>query len=137
MGEIAVIYEYKVVPAPKKGKRSKGLHGGVDKFANALMLVMNEHGAEGWEYLRSDTLPVEVRSGLRGKSTEFQNMLVFQRVISEDVAVELPAEAPIEVKEIAKTHAPLLPSAPESQAVPELLSLDGAMEIETPKIAAQ
>ena len=137
MGEITVIYEYKVVPAPKKGKRGKGLHGGEQKFANALMMVMNEFGAEGWEYLRSDTLPVEVRSGLRGKSTEFQNMLVFQRVISEDVVVELPVEAPVAVKEIAKTHAPLLPSAPESQELPELVSLDSAMEIQAPKIAAQ
>jgi len=136
-GGIIVIYEYKVVPAPKKGKRGKGLHGGEEKFANALMQIMNQLGAEGWEYLRSDTLPVEVRSGLRSKSTEFQNMLVFQRVIEDETTVEVPIEASVEVTEIAKTHAPLLPSAPESQAVPELVSLDDRLEIEAPKLAAQ
>lgn len=74
-------FEYKVVPAPKKGERSKGLKSSDARFANTLMGVMNELGREGWEYQRSDTLPCEERSGLTGKITVFQNMLIFRRAI--------------------------------------------------------
>ncbi|MBS9716854.1 DUF4177 domain-containing protein [Pseudohalocynthiibacter aestuariivivens] len=74
-------FEYKVVPAPKKGERAKGLKSSDARFANTLMGVMNELGQDGWEYQRSDTLPCEERSGLTGKTTVFQNMLIFRRAI--------------------------------------------------------
>ena len=82
-------YEYKVIPAPKKGLRAKGVRGTELRFANALQELMNEYGAQGWEYQRTDTLPCEERVGLTGKSTGFQNMLVFRRVI-EAAVVEIP-----------------------------------------------
>ncbi len=72
-------YEYKVVPAPKKGRSGKGIRGTDAKFANELMYVMNEMGAEGWEYVRSDTLPCEERQGLTSKTMSYQNILVFRR----------------------------------------------------------
>lgn len=72
-------YEYKVEPAPKRGLKAKGLKTGEARFANALQQMMNEFGAEGWEYQRTDTLPLEERQGLTGKTTSFQNMLVFRR----------------------------------------------------------
>lgn len=72
-------FEYKVIPAPKKGLKARGVKGGEARFAHALETVMNELGAEGWEYQRTDTLPVEERQGLTGKTTSFQNMLVFRR----------------------------------------------------------
>ncbi len=74
-------YEYKVVPAPKKGLKAKGLRTSEARFANALQDVMNEMGAEGWEYLRCDTLPAVERQGLTGKATVYQNMLVFGRQV--------------------------------------------------------
>lgn len=73
-------YEYKVIPAPQRGEKTRGLKKPVDRFANTLASVMNEMADDGWEYLRADTLPCEERSGLRGKTTKFQNMLVFRRV---------------------------------------------------------
>lgn len=111
-------YEYKVVPAPRKGEKARGVKGIEGRFAHALMRVMNEMGAEGWEYQRADTLPCDSRSGLTGKSTSFQNMLVFRRqleaeieqpeeVVDQDpLAAEPPA--PPRVEEIAATHAPAL-----------------------------
>jgi hypothetical protein len=85
-------YEYKVVPAPKKGLRGKGIKGTDAKFANALMHVMNTLGADGWEYQRTDTLPCEERRGLTGKTTVFQNLLVFRRELTtmkqEDMAIQ-------------------------------------------------
>ena len=77
------LYEYKVVPAPKRGQRGKGVKGTDGKFANALQLLMNEHGAEGWEYQRADTLPCEERTGLTGRTTTYQNLLVFRRALPE------------------------------------------------------
>jgi len=78
-------FEYKVVPAPVRGLKAKGVKGTQARFANALQTVMNELGAEGWEYQRTDTLPVEERQGLTGKTTSFQNMLVFRRVLVAEV----------------------------------------------------
>lgn len=72
-------YEYRVLPAPKKGKRAKGVKGAEGRFAHALTLTMNEMAAEGWEYLRADTLPAEERAGLTSKTTSFQTLLVFRR----------------------------------------------------------
>ncbi len=74
-------FEYKVVPAPTHGLKGKGIKGTPARFANALQSVMNDLGAQGWEYQRTDTLPVEERVGLTKKSTSFQNMLVFRRAL--------------------------------------------------------
>ncbi|MGR3433716.1 MAG: DUF4177 domain-containing protein [Shimia sp.] len=97
-------FEYKVVPAPTrsaKSAKSKGLNGlgGLDglkgivkgakttegRFAQTLEGLMNELGAEGWEYVRADTLPVEERQGLTQKVTTYQNMLVFRRAKTSEI----------------------------------------------------
>jgi hypothetical protein len=84
-------FEYKVVPAPKKPGKIRGVKGTDNKFAAQLAQLMNEFGAEGWEYQRTDTLPCEERKGLTGRVTTFQNMLVFRRALPDAVAV-LPIE---------------------------------------------
>lgn len=82
-------FEYKVVPAPKRGLKGKGIKGSEARFANALQIMMNELGAEGWEYQRADTLPVEERQGLTGRTTSFQHMLVFRRpLVAEDMQAD-------------------------------------------------
>lgn len=81
-------FEYKVVPAPTKGIKAKGVKTAPDRFANAMQAVLNEQGAEGWEYLRTDTLPCEEREGLMGKTTVYQNMLVFCRLADMDDDLE-------------------------------------------------
>jgi hypothetical protein len=83
-------YEYRVVPAPTKGEKAKGAKTTPDRFAVALMNVMNSLGAEGWEYLRADTLPCEERVGFTGSKTVFQNMLVFRRPIAVEAAEPRP-----------------------------------------------
>lgn len=81
-------FEYQVVPAPKKGEKSKGAKTSADRFAVALTAVMNKMGALGWEYIRSDTLPCEERVGLTGSKSVYQNMLVFRREFHAE-AVEM------------------------------------------------
>lgn len=72
-------YEYRVLPAPEKAKKAKGVKGPTARFAHAVEEFMNELGAEGWEYLRADTLPCVERSGLTKTVTEWRTLLVFRR----------------------------------------------------------
>ena len=76
-----LVFEYKVIPAPRRGDKARGAKTTADRFAAALTQVMNDLGRDGWEYLRSDTLPCEERVGLTGKATAFQHMLVFRRTL--------------------------------------------------------
>lgn len=87
-------YEYKVIPAPRRGERMRGLKTTEVRFAFALTKAMNEMAAEGWEYLRADTLPVEERVGLTGRTTTFQHMLVFRRALAGQTAAAAPSRAP-------------------------------------------
>lgn len=86
-------YEYKVVPAPRRGEKAKGAKSGEDRFALALMRVMNDLGADGWEYLRADTLPCDERAGLTGVKTSFMNMLVFRRALATGAVAPPPQPA--------------------------------------------
>ena len=87
-------YEFKVIPAPRRGEKARGLKTTEDRFAAALTALLNELGAEGWDYVRADTLPVEERSGLTGNKTTFQNMLVFRRILLADAAQPAPQAEP-------------------------------------------
>lgn len=98
-------YEYKVVPAPVKGARAKGIKGTRERFAHTLMTLMNEMGRDGWEYLRADSLPCEERQGLTGKTTTFQNMLIFRRLIAAEQPAPEPVQAPRTPEEIAAAAA--------------------------------
>ena len=105
-------YEYKVVPAPTRGEKERGAKTVQDRFGVALTNLMNAMARDGWEYLRADTLPCEERVGLTGRTTAFQNMLVFRRrLIGHDDASEYtPADALMR---------PLLLSASEREPVRE------------------
>lgn len=85
-------YEYKVVPAPTRGLKAKGVKTAEDRFAHALETEMNTLAADGWEYLRTDTLPSEQREGLMSKTTVYQNMLVFRRTVK---AAQTAAPQPV------------------------------------------
>lgn len=119
-------FEYKVIPAPKRGERARGVKTTEDRFAYALTLVMNDLGAEGWEYIRADALPCEERVGLTGTKTTFQNMLVFRRALGSGaeeaprvilrpaMAVTLPAASPepAPAPRLGPAEAPLPVAAP-------------------------
>lgn len=82
-------FEFKVIPAPKRGEKARGVKTTEDRFALALTNLMNQLGAEGWDYVRADALPCEERVGLTGTKTTFQNMLVFRRAIANSAAEAL------------------------------------------------
>lgn len=81
-------YEYRVIPAPRRGEKAKGAKTVAERFGVALAQLMNELAADGWDYLRADTLPCDERTGLTGTATHYHAMLVFRREINhmpEDV----------------------------------------------------
>ena len=77
-------YEYKVVPAPAKGLKARGLKTPEARFAHSVESLLNTLGAEGWDYLRAELLPSDERSGLTGSTTNWRNVLVFRRVVASD-----------------------------------------------------
>jgi hypothetical protein len=72
-------YDYKVVPAPERGEKAKGVKGPEGRFAAAIERIMNDMAARGWEYQRTDTLPSEERVGLTQTVTVWRNLLIFRR----------------------------------------------------------
>ena len=76
------VYEYKVIPAPAKGTKAKGLKTPESRFAHTVESLLNTMGAEGWEFQRAELLPSEERSGLTGSATNWRNLLVFRREIT-------------------------------------------------------
>lgn len=115
-------YEYKVVPAPRTADKEKGVKGTGPRFAVTLTRVMNEMGAEGWEYLRAETLPCDERKGLTGRVETSQTMLVFRR---ERAVVTRP-----------RSETPPLSAAPpprRSGATPRLV-LDSSKRDDAPDV---
>lgn len=111
-------YEYRVVPAPSRGRKARGVKGLDGRFANALETVMNELAAEGWEYQRSDTLPSEERSGLTSTTTTYRNIMVFRRPRGDAVSTFSPRVLETaQVAQVAKLPPPQAP-IPEPAAEP-------------------
>lgn len=139
-------FEYKVVPAPKKGLKAKGVKSAEDRFANAMASAINELAAEGWEYQRSETLPCEERSGFRGRSTTFQNLLVFRRPISAQVEQSTPTQAPVQQSGktapiadapiVEQPRAPVVPAAQPTRSAPSLgPATTDAVEVRDPRLS--
>jgi hypothetical protein len=122
-------YEYKVIPAPRRGEKTRGAKTVGERFGVALAHAMNDLAVEGWEYLRAEALPCDERSGLTGTATHFHHMLVFRRPLpapkaepgpaAQSAAFAAPAPAPAPVPEPAPDAtaiAALKPHAPEGAA---------------------
>lgn len=110
-------FEYKVVPAPHKGIKAKGVKTPEARFANSIETTLNAMAAEGWEYQRAELLPSDERSGLTGSTTHWRNVLVFRRAIAVEeashpttsVAAPAPQESPgvaVAAPVVAPAHAP-------------------------------
>ena len=86
------MYEYKAVPAPARAVKVRGLKTTEARFAHALTLALNEEAYEGWEYLRSESLPCSERRGLTGTRTTTQTVLIFRRRLETMAPSEALAE---------------------------------------------
>lgn len=110
------LYEYKVIPAPVRGEKARGVKTTAERFALTLTGLMNQMGADGWVYVRADALPCEERSGLTGTKTTYQNMLVFRRPLAA----------------LATTIAPAVAVAPAPPVLPAPVPAPKVIEAEAP-----
>ncbi len=101
-------FEYTVIPAPARGEKTRAAKTPADRYAHALTQALNGMAAQGWEYVRAETLPSEERSGLTGRATVWMNVLVFRRPLA--VSVASPAAA------IPQPATPVVvPASPEGE----------------------
>lgn len=110
-------YEFKVVPAPRKDEKLRGVKTVEERFAQSLTTLMNQMGRDGWDYVRADTLPVDERSGFTGSKTSFQYLLVFRRPLDE--AAALKASLMTKPEEVKSTPR-LGPAEPPAGTAPAL-----------------
>lgn len=116
------VYEYKVVPAPRRGQRKGDNKGTAGRFANAMAGIMNEQAADGWEYLRAESLPAEEGGMMRKKVEVFQNVLVFRKPVEIDMTgYELDEEAEDSAMAEEPEPVPELEPAPAAEPQPEAL----------------
>jgi hypothetical protein len=130
-------HDYRVIPAPTRGEKAKGVKGAAEQFAHALTQTMNRMAAEGWEYLRAETLPCEERDGWFGRKTTQRHMLVFRRparsAAGAGTAPAVPAPAAPTVPAVPAAPAPIVKfapaaPAPEAEGRAEALRTPGAMQ---------
>ena len=83
-------YEYKAVPAPEKGLRRRGLRGAA-RLAAAFEEVLAAEAVDGWEYLRTDLVPVLEKPGPLSRPRQVTRaVMVFRRLLP---AAPVPEEA--------------------------------------------
>ena len=125
-------YEYKVVGAPEKPKRRRGAKTGSDRLAVAFEEVLQAEAVEGWEYLRTDTVPVTERSGWFSPTrTVSRAVMVFRRPLEAVWRRPGPEESERRVKhppapgETQPRHEPAVGTAPaEARGTAPTLSAD-------------
>jgi hypothetical protein len=108
-------YHYKAIAAPRRPGRWKGVAKGADSYARTLEEAIAEQAAQGWEYLRAETLPSEEKSGwLARRTTVIHSILIFRRP-AEGAATAAPepeASAPADPDALRLEPEMRMPAAP-------------------------
>lgn len=73
-------YDYKVVPAPRRLKRIRGVNSPGELCAATLAETLNAVAREGWEYLRADQVAAAQEGGWFRRGREVvETVLIFRR----------------------------------------------------------
>ena len=126
-------FEYKAIGAPEKAKRKRGLRSQSDRVALAFEEILQAEAVDGWEYQRTDLLPVTESGGWFRRGHEVHRaVMVFRRPLDRAPPVEIEAtlrRAP------SVTPAPVQPLAPEPEvsADPDLRIADFVRGLGNPK----
>jgi len=95
-------YDYKVVPAPRRLKKIRGISSSAELCAMTLAETLNAVAREGWEYLRAEQVAAAPVGGWFRRGAEVvETVLVFRRpreAPGPRIAVEgeAPAAVPAE-----------------------------------------
>jgi hypothetical protein len=100
-------YEYRVVPAPARAEKLRGVRSTEDRFAQTLAALINAQARDGWEFQRAETLPSEEKVGFTKRRTVYLNLLVFRRPLT-GAEPEKAAERPLLLAEPPAGAAPRL-----------------------------
>ena len=77
-------YEYKCIGAPERPRRSRRAKTGSDRLARAMEKIMKDEAVNGWEYMRTDLVPVVEKGGFLSRPQEVHRaVLVFRRSLEE------------------------------------------------------
>lgn len=116
-------FEYKVVPAPTKGDKVRGVKQPEARFAHSVEAVLNRMAEGGWEFVRAEMLPNEERSGLSKTTKEWRNLLIFRRervapagMKRDGIDTAEPAVTPEKTAGAGPVASPV--AAPAAQAAP-------------------
>lgn len=105
-------FEYKVIPAPIRGEKLKGVKQPGVRFAQTVEGVLNMMAEDGWEFVRSEMLPSEERSGLSRTTKEWRNLLIFRRetitASQLDPLISEPTDRAETVKPTRPRNAPVI-----------------------------
>jgi hypothetical protein len=117
-------FEYKTVGAPEKGKRKRGRRRQSDRVAAAFEEILQAEAVDGWEYQRTDLLPVMEGSGWFRRGHEVHRaVMVFRRPLDRVAPVEseaTPRRAPSVIPPQVRALAP----EPEVSDDPDLRLAD-------------
>src|SRR5690625_3233101 len=81
---VGMNYEYKCVGAPEEPRRQRGVRAWSDRVALAMQEAITAEAVDGWEYMRTDILPVEEKDGFFSRVRRIQRaVLIFRREIGE------------------------------------------------------
>ncbi|MEM7213125.1 MAG: hypothetical protein AAF479_14755 [Pseudomonadota bacterium] len=114
-------YDYKCVAAPEKARRRRGARTRTDRVALAMEDILKAEATGGWEYQRTDLIPVEEKSGWFGRAHEVHRaVLVFRKpkksarphVIETAPRSEPAPVQPVETKPQPVEAAPRIEPAP-------------------------
>ncbi len=73
-------FEYKAIGAPEKAGRKRGLRRQSDRVAAAFEDILKAEAVDGWEYQRTDLLPVTESAGWFKRGHEVSRaVMVFRR----------------------------------------------------------
>lgn len=75
-------FEYKCVGGPERPRRLRGTHSRSDRVAVAMQEIIGAEAVDGWEYLRTDLVPVEEKAGIFSRPQEVHRaVLIFRREV--------------------------------------------------------
>lgn len=116
-------FEYKVIGAPEKPRRKRGARTPSDRVAAAFSDVLGAEAVDGWEYLRTDLVPVEEGGFFSRRREVHRAVMVFRRALSREPRAEPVPSAPARRRE-EKEELVLMPERrsrrPGRRAEPEI-----------------
>lgn len=107
-------YEYKAVSAPIRGEKTRGLKSAEDRLAAAFERLLNRMADDGWEFVRTESLPAEEKTTFGRATSVNAHIVVFRRPAAEPAQ---GTKAPLVLEEGRKIGpAPRIGEAPAAPA---------------------